>query len=101
LRAWKYNSKNLQLKIMTKFNIVKRSSSHLKSSKETYISHLLWASYAGFKMIFVGISSIIHGIVPAFFTGTAAKMVIDFYHQRLINHPNKEYADYIAKQQHI
>lgn len=86
---------------MIKFNITKKSSAHLKASQETYVNHLLWASYAGFKMIFVGISSIIHGIVPAFFTGTAAKTIIDFYHKRLINHPNKEYADYIAKQQHI
>ena len=91
----------MHLQIMTKFNIVKKSLIHLESSKETYTSHLLWASYAGFKMIFVGISSVIHGIVPAFFTGTAARMVIDFYHQRLVNHPNKEYADYIAKQSHI
>jgi hypothetical protein len=82
-------------------NILKKSSSHLESSRETYISHLLWASYAGVKMILVGISSIIHGIVPGFFTGTAAKMIIYFYHKRLINHPNKEYADYISKQSHI
>lgn len=82
---------------MIKFNLLKQSSAHLDASKETYTSHLLWASYAGVKMIVVGVSSIIHGIVPAFFTGTAAKMVIDFYHQRLINHPNKEYTDYINK----
>lgn len=86
---------------MNKFNILKESSIHLKSSKETYVSHLIWATYAGFKMIFVGISSIIHGVVPAFFTGTAAKTIIDFYHKRLINHPNKEYRDYISKQSHI
>jgi len=82
---------------MTKFNVLKQSSAHLDASEETYTSHLLWASYAGIKMIVVGVSSIIHGIVPAFFTGTAAKMVIDFYHQRLVNHPNKEYTDYISK----
>jgi hypothetical protein len=82
---------------MIKFNLLKQSSAHLDASKETYTSHLLWASYAGVKMIVVGVSSIIHGIFPAFFTGTAAKMVIDFYHQRLINHPNKEYTDYINK----
>lgn len=86
---------------MIEFNLLKKSLVHLKSSEETYVNHLLWASYAGFKMIFVGISSIIHGIVPAFFTGTAAKTIIDFYHKRLINHPNKEYADYISKQSNI
>lgn len=79
--------------------MLKKSLSHLESSKETYISHLIWALYAGFKLIIVGISSIIHGIIPAFFTGTAAKTIIDFYHERLIDHPNKEYRDYISKKE--
>lgn len=82
---------------MVNLPIVKKSTDHLRASKETYASHLFWASYAGFKLIIVGFSSIIHAIVPAFFTGTAAKTVINFYHEKLINHPNKEYADYISK----
>ena len=84
---------------MIKLNLLKESSIHLKSSKETYIGHLFWATYAGVKMILVGGSSIIHGIIPAFFQGTAAKTVIDFYHERLIDHPNKDYADYISKKE--
>jgi hypothetical protein len=72
-------------------------SNHLNKSKETYVSHLVWAVYAGVKMIFIGISSIIHGIIPSLFTGTSAKMVIDFYHDRLVNHPNQDYRDYISK----
>ena len=83
--------------LMTNLSIFKKCTNHLESSKETYVSHLFWASYAGFKMIIVGFSSIIHAIIPAFFTGTAAKTVIDFYHDRLIDHPNKEYSDYISK----
>lgn len=75
--------------------MLKTSRQHLKKSQETYGNHLVWATYAGVKMILVGCSSIIHGIVPAFFQGTAAKTVIDFYHKRLINHPNNEYQDYI------
>ena len=82
---------------MSRLKLLEESSKHLEASKETYASHFLWASYAGIKMIVVGVSSIIHGIIPSLFTGTAAKMVIDFYHQRLINHPNKEYVDYINK----
>ena len=73
----------------------KKSIDHLKKSEETYFSHLKWATFAGIKMIFVGASSIIHGIIPAVFQGTAAKTVIDFYHKRLVNHPNKEYKEYI------
>jgi len=75
--------------------MLKISKEHLKKSQETYGSHLIWATYAGIKMILVGCSSIVHGIVPAFFQGTAAKTVIDFYHKRLVNHPNNEYQDYI------
>jgi hypothetical protein len=71
------------------------SKEHLKKSKETYGRHLIWATYAGIKMIIVGCSSIVHGIIPAFFQGTAAKTVIDFYHKRLVNHPNNEYQNYI------
>jgi len=77
--------------------MLKTSREHLKKSQETYGSHLVWATYAGIKMILVGCSSIIHGIVPAFFQGTAAKTVIDFYHKRLVNHPNNEYQTYIEK----
>jgi hypothetical protein len=73
----------------------KKSIEHLKKSQESYFSHLVWAIYAGIKMILVGFSSIIHGIIPAWFTGTAAKTVIDFYYKRLVNHPNKEYQEYI------
>jgi len=77
--------------------MLKTSKQHLKKSQETYGSHLVWATYAGVKMILVGCSSIIHGVVPAFFQGTAAKTVIDFYHKRLVNHPNNEYQDYIEQ----
>jgi len=77
--------------------MLKTSKEHLKKSQETYGSHLVWATYAGVKMILVGCSSIIHGVVPAFFQGTAAKTVIDFYHKRLVNHPNNEYQDYIEQ----
>jgi len=82
---------------MKKFNLLKESSMHLSASEETYKSHLFWATYAGIKLIMVGCSSIIHGVFPALFQGTAAKTIIDFYHQRLINHPNKEYTNYIIK----
>lgn len=71
------------------------SRKHLDKSKEHYTSHAVWAWLAGFRLIWAGIASIIHGIVPGWFPGTAAKTVIDLYHQRLVGHPNKEYQDYI------
>ena len=70
------------------------SKNHLNKSKEAYLSHLIWAVTAGIRMIWAGIASIIHGLIPGFFQGTAAKTVIDMYHQRLVDHPNKEYQDY-------
>lgn len=68
---------------------------HLTKSKETYLSHLTFAFFAGFKLLWATIASFIHGIFPNLFPGTAAKTIIDLYHKRLINHPNKEYQNYI------
>ena len=73
----------------------KKSKEHLDKSQENYFSHFLWALLAGLRLIWAGIASIIHGFVPGWFPGTAAKTVIDLYHQRLVGHPNKEYQDYI------
>lgn len=70
-------------------------SEHLKKSHVDYFSHLFWAVKAGFILIFAGITSILHGIIPKLFDGYAAKTVIKIYHERLKNHPNKEYEDLI------
>jgi hypothetical protein len=77
--------------------MLKKSIEHLEKSKETYIPHFMWAFLSGLSLIFSGIASIIHGFVPALFPGNAAKTVIDLYHKRLVDHPNKEYQDYIKK----
>lgn len=71
------------------------SKKHLENSKETYFNHLVWAILSGLRLIYAGIASLIHGIIPGFFPGTAAKTVIDLYHKRLIDHPNAEYQNYI------
>jgi hypothetical protein len=68
---------------------------HLEKSKETYLSHLLFAILAGFKLLVAALASFIHGFFPNLFPGTAAKTVIDLYHKRLVNHPNKDYQTYI------
>ena len=39
---------------------------HLKESETTYFAHLIWAVKAGFILIFTGIVSIIHGLIPNF-----------------------------------
>lgn len=68
---------------------------HLTKSKETYLSHLIWAVLASLRLFWASLASLIHGIFPNLFPGTAAKTVIDLYHKRLVNHPNKEYQNYI------
>jgi len=78
-----------------KYNLFLNSKRHLTKSKETWGRHCVFALFAGVKLIYAGIASIIHGLVPAFFEGTAAITVIKLYHRRLINHPNPDYAKYI------
>lgn len=73
---------------------------HLDTSKVTYFEHLRWAVTAGLRLIYAGVSSIIHGVVPSLFDGTAPKQVIDMYHSHLEDHPNPQYKEMIdtAKQ---
>lgn len=70
---------------------------HLDKSKVNYIEHLKWAFLAGFRLIYSGIASIIHGLVPWLFDGTAPKTVIEIYHSHLKNHPNKDYKSMIEQ----
>lgn len=73
----------------------KKSKEHLNKSQEGYVSHLVWAELSGFRLILAGLASLVHGLVPGLFPGTAAMTVIDLYHKRLVDHPNNEYRDYI------
>lgn len=68
---------------------------HLTISKVTYFKHLIWAVVAGVRLIYAGITSIIHGVVPTLFNGTAPKQVIDIYHNHLEDHPNPDYKEMI------
>ena len=84
-----------------KLNLYLQSKRHLTKSKETWGRHGVFAFFAGVKLIYAGIASIIHGLVPAFFEGTAAISVIKLYHRRLVNHPNPDYAKYIDNERNI
>ena len=84
-----------------KFNLYLKSKRHLTKSKETWGRHCVFAFFAGVKLIYSGIASIIHGLVPAFFEGTAAITIIKLYHRRLVNHPNPDYAKYIDNERNI
>jgi len=84
-----------------KYNLFLNSKRHLTKSKETWGRHCVFALFAGVKLIYAGIASIIHGLVPSFFEGTAAITVIKLYHRRLVNHPNPDYAKYIDNEKNI
>jgi hypothetical protein len=68
---------------------------HLDTSKATYLEHLAWAVVAGVRLIYAGITSIIHGVIPTLFDGTAPKQIIDIYHNHLEDHPNPKYKNMI------
>lgn len=70
---------------------------HLEKSKVNYKQHFGWAMLSGFRLIYAGIASIIHGIFPSLFDGTPAKIVIDIYHNHLEKHPNEDYQKYIEQ----
>jgi hypothetical protein len=70
---------------------------HLTKSKTSYVGHIVWAFLAGFRLVYAGVASIIHGIIPSLFNGTAPKIIIDIYHSHLVNHPNEEYKDMIDR----
>ena len=68
---------------------------HLKESQTTYWPHFKWAMLAGVRLIYAGVTSLIHAIHPSLFPGTAATTVIDLYYRRLHDHPNRQYQDLI------
>jgi hypothetical protein len=70
---------------------------HLSKSNVTYFEHLRWALFAGVRLIYSGFASIIHGINPRLFDGTAPKTIIDIYHSHLVNHPNDDYKEMIKE----
>ena len=70
---------------------------HLDISNVTYLKHLTWAVIAGIRLIYAGITSIIHGVVPTLFDGCAPEQIIDIYHNHLEDHPNPKYKDMINK----
>ena len=69
---------------------------HLIKSEVTYRQHTIHAIGTGFRLIWGGITSIIHGICPMLFDGNTPRMIIDIYHDHLISHKNKEYKEMIS-----
>ena len=68
---------------------------HLKDSKTTYFEHFKFAVYASFLLLYAAVTSLIHSIFPFLFKGTAAYIVVKLYKQRLVNHPNPVYQEWV------
>lgn len=47
---------------------------HLSEVEETYFAHFKFAIWAGFTLIFLGLISIIHGIMPFLFSRVPDKI---------------------------
>lgn len=82
-------------------HMINSSRKHLEKSQETYVSHGKFAFKAGFLLLKASLASFVHAIIPGYFPGTAAKTVIDLYHERLINHPNTDYKEYISNKRSL
>lgn len=75
--------------------MIGKSKQHLLDSGCGYFEHCKFAIYAGVLLSTAGIASFIHAVFPALFQGTSAHTVIKLYHQRLKNHPNQIYQQWI------
>jgi len=51
-------------------------SNHICISKKSYISHTVFAFCAGFILIFAGLISVIHAIIPNLFPDISEKLII-------------------------
>jgi len=51
---------------------------------------LYWAILAGFRLIWAGIASIIHGFIPTLLDGKAPSTVNNIYQNHLVDHPNEK-----------
>ena len=58
---------------------------HLNESRKTYSEHFIFAFTAGWLLIYAGITSIIHSLIPSLFPFTSQKIV-----QRLLNKVKKD-----------
>jgi len=58
---------------------------HLNESGKNYFEHFIFSFTAGWLLIYAGITSIIHSLIPSLFPFTSQKIV-----QRLLNKVKKD-----------
>jgi hypothetical protein len=62
---------------------------HPESVGETYLQHLLQASYFGVRMLIAGLACLIHAIFPCLFT-TTGRTAISELHSKMVLHRTKQ-----------
>jgi hypothetical protein len=62
---------------------------HPESVGETYLEHLIQASYFGVRMFFAGIGCLIHALIPCLFK-TTGRTAISELHSKMVLHRVKQ-----------
>ncbi len=62
---------------------------HPESVGETYLKHLIQASYFGVRMFFAGIGCLIHALIPCLFK-TTGRTAISELHSKMVLHRVKQ-----------
>ncbi|MCD8515676.1 MAG: DUF6356 family protein [Burkholderiaceae bacterium] len=83
------------MKAYSPLRIINDSKQHLQASRVSYFPHLFSGVWLGFKIMYLGLTSIFHAFVPAWFEGDAPLGVANLFYRKVYNHPNP------AFQQHI
>lgn len=84
------------MKTYSPFRIVADSKQHLQMSRVSYFPHLFSGIWLGLKIIYLGLTSIFHAIVPAWFEGDAPLGVANIFYRKVYNHPNPAFQKHIA-----
>ena len=81
--------------------IFERSRDHLAVSRMSYRAHARQSVFLGFKLIWLGLTSIIHGVIPSRFDGDAPLGVVRMFYQVVFLSPNPVFQAFISEQKKI
>jgi hypothetical protein len=75
-------------------NPIQIAQEHLQKSKKTYFNHLYHASMLGLVLIYAGIASIIHALLPCFFAAYSANKVTRIFYRVVYTSANPDIQGY-------
>lgn len=79
-------------------NPITLSKDHLKASKTNYFAHLHQAFSLGFTLIYAGILSIIHSLLPFLFPASSANKVTWMYVRVILDSANPQIKAFNAQE---